>query len=70
MERLKDEPRVVAILDKAEKMILKDGSPSEVCRIFLKRCEHIYFKFDPMVIDQKNGLIDASIETSHKVRFL
>jgi len=67
VERLKDEPRVVAILDKAEKMILKDGSPSEVCRIFLKRCEHIYFKFDPMVIDQKNGLIDASIETSHKI---
>merc|ERR1711971_223261 len=48
-------------------MILKDGSPSEVCRIFLKRCEHIYFKFDPMVIDQKNGQIDANIETSHKI---
>jgi len=56
VERLKDEPRVVAVLDKAEKLVLKSGSPSEVCRIYLKRIEHIYFKFDPSVIEQKKAL--------------
>lgn len=56
VDRLKDEPKVVAILDKAEQLILKTGSPSEVCRIYLKRIEHIYFKFDPSVIDQKKAL--------------
>ena len=55
VERLKDEPVVVGILDKAEKLTLKGGSPSEVCRIYLKRIEHIYFKFDPSVIDIKSG---------------
>ena len=67
VERLKDEPKVVDILVKAEKLILKTGSPSEVCRIFLKKIEHIYFKFDPSVIDQKNGKVDAGTETSLQV---
>merc|ERR1719222_1764018 len=56
VERLKDEPKVVATLDKAERLVLKTGSPSEVCRIYLKRIEHIYFKFDPSVIEQKKAL--------------
>jgi len=59
VDRLKDEPRVVQILEKAEKMILKSGSPSEICRIYLKKIEHIYFKFDPQVIDMKQGRADA-----------
>ncbi len=70
VERLKDEPVVVGILDKAEKLILKGGSPSEVCRIYLKRIEHIYFKFDPSVIDLKSGNENATeVETSLQVWF-
>ena len=43
------------ILERAQKMIDRPGvSPSELCRIYLKRIEHIYFKFDPLVIKQKN----------------
>merc|ERR1719414_1611533 len=67
VDRLKDEPLVVKILEKAEALILKSGSPSEICRIYLKKIEHIYFKFDPMVIDQKAGKVDASASTSMKV---
>merc|ERR1711997_906070 len=56
IDRLKDEPRIMEILEKAQKMIDRPGvSPSELCRIYLKRIEHIYFKFDPAVINQKNG---------------
>jgi len=48
------------ILEKAQKMIDRPGvSPSELCRIYLKRIEHIYFKFDPAVINQKNVSISS-----------
>jgi len=67
VDRLKDEPLVVKILEKAEVLVLKSGSPSEICRIYLKKIEHIYFKFDPTVIDQKAGKVDASVQTSMKI---
>jgi len=64
VDRLKDEVKLVQILDKADKLVHKTGSPSEICRIYLKRIEHIYFKFDPEVIDKKNGKLEAGTETS------
>ena len=64
VERLKDEPKLVQILDKADILVHKTGSASEICRIYLKRIEHIYFKFDPEVIDQKTGKLEAGKETS------
>ena len=55
VQRLKDEPRVVAILEQAQKLLeLKSAPVSDICRIYLKRIEHVYFKFDPKVIQQKN----------------
>merc|ERR1719510_2457872 len=68
VNRLKDEPKVVAILEKGQKLLeAKNASASDMCRINLKRIEHIYFKFDPKVIQQKNGEIDAKEETSLQV---
>merc|ERR1740131_903332 len=64
VDRLKDEPRVVKILETADKLVQKTGSASEICRIYLKRIEHVYFKFDPEVIDQKAGKLEAGKETS------
>merc|ERR1719150_3569458 len=64
VERLKDEPKLVQILGKAEALVNRTGSASEICRVFLKRIEHIYFKFDPEVIEQKNGTLEAGKETS------
>jgi len=56
IDRLKDEPRIMSILERAQKMIEKPGfTASDLCRIYLKRIEHIYFKFDPAVMKQKNG---------------
>ena len=52
--RLKDEPRVVKILNEAQKLVDRSGSNRDLCRIYLKRIEHIYFKFDPAVIQQKH----------------
>merc|ERR1712142_872282 len=67
VDRLKDEPKVVCILDKAEKLVQKGGSASEICRIYLKRIEHIYFKFDPEVLEQKKGALETGKETSSDV---
>ncbi|XP_040565964.1 eukaryotic translation initiation factor 3 subunit C [Lepeophtheirus salmonis] len=64
VNRLKDEPQIIRILEKVQIMIDKVGSPNEMCRIYLKRIEHLYFKFDPRVIQQKNGEIDAKEATS------
>ena len=54
VDRLKDEPKVMELLEITQKMVDKLGSPSEMCRVYLKRIEHIYFKFDSRVIQQKN----------------
>ena len=59
IDRLKDEPRIMSILERAQKMIEKPGfSASELCRIYLKRIEHVYFKFDPAVMKQKSVSIE------------
>ena len=52
--RLKDEDRVMQILEKAEKLLERTKTPSEMCRIYLQRIDHIYFKFDPRVIQQRH----------------
>ena len=54
VDRLKDEEKVMAILVKAQKILEKNQTPSEMCRIYLQRIDHIYFKFDSQVIKQKN----------------
>ena len=46
---------MVAILEKGQKLLEAKAAPaSDMCRIYLKRIEHIYFKFDPKVVQQKN----------------
>ena len=55
VNRLKDEPKVVAILEKGQRLLEAKSAPaSDMCRIYLKRIEHVYFKFDPRVVQQKN----------------
>merc|ERR1711874_831694 len=57
--RLRDEDRVMEILEKAQKLLEKTKNSSEMCRIYLQRIDHIYFKFDPRVIQQKKKEIPA-----------
>jgi len=64
VDRLKDEPKVMEVLEMAQDLVDKLGSPSEMCRIYLKRIEHIYFKFDTRVIQKKKGELSAKEETS------
>ena len=54
VDRLKDEERVMKILETAQVILERNKTPNEMCRIYLQRIDHIYFKFDPQVIKQKN----------------
>lgn len=51
--RLKDEKQVAAIIDKVQEYLERQGTVSELCRVYLRKIEHLYYKFDPNVLKQK-----------------
>lgn len=51
--RLKDEKQVSTIIDKVQEYLERQGSVSELCRVYLRKIEHLYYKFDPNVLKQK-----------------
>lgn len=53
VERLKDEAKVAGIIDKVQKYLERTNIQSELCRIYLRKIEHLYYKFDPRVLQQK-----------------
>lgn len=53
VERLKDEARVAKIIDKVQVYLERSNIQSELCRIYLRKIEHLYYKFDPKVLQQK-----------------
>lgn len=55
VERLKDESKVSGIIDKTMRYLERTNVPSEVCRIYLRKIDHLYYKFDPRVLQQKAG---------------
>ncbi|XP_023319384.1 eukaryotic translation initiation factor 3 subunit C-like [Trichogramma pretiosum] len=67
VERLKDENQVCTIIDKVEEYLERQGVPSELCRIYIRKIEHLYYKCDPTVFKQKEGEIPADASTSVKV---
>ncbi|KAG8228257.1 hypothetical protein J437_LFUL015044 [Ladona fulva] len=57
VERLKDEKKVCAIIDKVQEHLERNSVSSELCCIYLRKVEHLYYKFDPEVPKQKQGLL-------------
>lgn len=51
--RLKDEKQVAAIIDKVQEYLERQGIVSELCRVYLRKIEHLYYKFDSNVLKQK-----------------
>lgn len=54
VERLKDETRVSAIIDSLQTYIERQSLPAELCRLYMRKIEHMYYKFDPNTIKQSN----------------
>ncbi|XP_063388590.1 eukaryotic translation initiation factor 3 subunit C [Cydia fagiglandana] len=46
VERLKDEVRVSALIDRVCLVVERDGTPQEICRAYLRKIDHLYYKFD------------------------
>uniref|UniRef100_A0A8D8RG01 Eukaryotic translation initiation factor 3 subunit C n=1 Tax=Cacopsylla melanoneura TaxID=428564 RepID=A0A8D8RG01_9HEMI len=67
VQRLKDEKRVTDIIDKVVAYVERQADVPEMCRIYIRKIEHLYYKFDPNVIKQKKGEIKSSVETSVQV---
>uniref|UniRef100_A0A2C9JIY5 Eukaryotic translation initiation factor 3 subunit C n=1 Tax=Biomphalaria glabrata TaxID=6526 RepID=A0A2C9JIY5_BIOGL len=57
VERLKDEQAMCDIIDKLEKYLEKIGNSEEMCRIYLRKIEHLYYKFDASSFDLKGNKV-------------
>lgn len=67
VERLKDEKQVASIIDKVQEYLERQGTVSELCRVYLRKIEHLYYKFDPNVLKQKEGELGPEVITSVQV---
>ncbi|XP_046979246.1 eukaryotic translation initiation factor 3 subunit C [Schistocerca americana] len=67
VERLKDEKRVSNIIDKVQEYLERQAVPSELCRVYLRKIEHLYYKFDPDVLKQREGELPPDAVTSVQV---
>lgn len=46
VEHLKDEAQVCAIIERVQRYLEEKGTTEEICRIYLRRVLHTYYKFD------------------------
>jgi len=53
VERLKDEKIVCSIIERLQAYLENRGTSGETCRVYLRRIEHIYYKFDPEVFKDR-----------------
>ena len=46
VEHLKDEAQVCAIIERVQRYLEEKGTTEEICRVYLRRILHTYYKFD------------------------
>jgi len=64
VSRLKDEVNVVKTIELVLQYFERSGTNNERCRIYLRKIEHLYYKFDPEVLKKKRGELPATTSTS------
>lgn len=62
--RLRDEIRVCSIIDKLLKYAEDRCMPADICRIYLRKIEHLYYKYEPNAQLRAKGKLDLSESTS------
>ncbi|XP_059474549.1 eukaryotic translation initiation factor 3 subunit C [Neocloeon triangulifer] len=65
--RLKDELKVVQIIDQVQTYIERQNKPADVCRIYLRKIEHLYYKLDTRAIERKEGKLPSDTVTNVEV---
>ncbi|XP_058830814.1 eukaryotic translation initiation factor 3 subunit C [Topomyia yanbarensis] len=64
VDRLKDEVTVTSVIEEVVKYVERLGDEMETCRIYLRKIDHLYYKFDPNVLKKRKGQLPASTQTS------
>lgn len=67
VSRLKDEVTVTKIIESVLEYFERVGNNNERCRIYLRKIEHLYYKFDPDVLKKKKGELPPDAITSVEV---
>ncbi|OWK50238.1 Eukaryotic translation initiation factor 3 subunit C [Lonchura striata] len=57
VEHLKDEARVCGIIARLQRYLQAKGSPEELCRVYLLRVLHTYYKFDYAAARRRAGQV-------------
>ncbi|KAI9583638.1 hypothetical protein GQX74_005386 [Glossina fuscipes] len=65
--RLKDEVTVTRIIESVLEYFERVGNKNERCRIYLRKIEHLYYKFDPNVLKRKRDELPPTVTTSVEV---
>ncbi|XP_063867865.1 eukaryotic translation initiation factor 3 subunit C-like [Scylla paramamosain] len=61
---LRDEIRVCAIIDKLLKYKEEKGMPADICRVYLRKIEHLYYKYEPRAAKQAVGELPTTDDTT------
>lgn len=64
VDRLKDEVTVTNVIEQVVQYVERLGNEMETCRIYLRKIDHLYYKFDPNVLKKKKGQLPAATLTS------
>lgn len=64
VDRLKDEVTVSSVIEQVVKYIERLGNDTETCRVYLRKIDHLYYKFDPNVLKKKKKDLPATTLTS------
>lgn len=69
VERLKDEVTVTKLIEQVLKYVEVQGTPLEICRVYLRKIDHLYYKFDPTVLKKKKGAFEGrtSVDEMEKI---
>lgn len=64
VDRLKDEVTVSSVIEQVVKYIERLGNDTETCRVYLRKIDHLYYKFDPNVLKKKKKELPVNTLTS------
>lgn len=64
VEHLKDEAQVCAIIDRVQRYLEEKGTTEEICRVYLRRILHTYYKFDYKAHQRQLTLPEGSSKVS------
>ena len=69
VERLKDEVTVTKLIELVLKYVEAQGSSLEICRVYLRKIDHLYYKFDPTVLKRKKKEFEGrtSVDEMEKI---